>query len=434
MRAFARKDLLTILLLAIVGCGTKPPTLDTSYGKTYGTPGQKSVNGTSVLVEMFESAGHHVTTVSRFSPRLESADTIVWFPDDFDPPSAKHRKYLEEWLQADTSRQRTVIYVGRDFDAAAEYWRQAVPYAKPEHVAEYHRKRAEAISKWNSERAQIPADTYARWFMLKSAKPPTTATALEGPWADGIDPKQCDIKLATRLDVPVAADRPVGDFQQLPDFEVLLSTSQEPLATRVTSQSWYGGQVIVVANGSFLLNLPLVNQEHRKLAGRLIDECQGSEVVFVESEAGGPPIRNREERPVPRTGFEMLTVWPLNVILLHAIAWLLLVCICLYPIFGRPRQLYGALVLGAKRLSSPLAHTLLSVPTEDSPEDAPESTGDFGRHLAALGNMLALTGNRDFAEEKLRYYHEHVKRDSGATHIPAAAAKKRDNTKKDSLL
>ena len=42
----------------------------------------------------------------------------------------------------------------------------------------------------------------------------------------------------------------------------------------------------VVANGSFLVNLQLVNKEHRKLAGKLIDEVpKGSRVVFIEANA-----------------------------------------------------------------------------------------------------------------------------------------------------
>lgn len=412
-----------LLVLAAAGC-SRVPDLDTEYGKTFGTPGQKSVNGTSVLVDMFEAAGSDVTTVARFSPRLERADVIVWFPDDFEPPSQKHREYLEEWLQAVPGR--TVVYVGRDYDAAADYWRAATPLAEPEQAAEYHRKLAEAMSDWNTERMKIPADTYARWFKTKVAAQRPVIT-LEGPWAEGIDPQKADIKLATRFDLPVESDRPAGDYQPLPDFEVLLSSQQEPLVTRVSSPGWYGGQVLVVTNGSFLLNFPLVNKAHRKLAGRLIDETGGGNVVFVESEQGGPPIRKREEDPAPRTGFDMLTVWPLNVILLHSLGWLLLVCICLYPIFGRPRKVYGAKSYGIRRQSSPLAHLLLSVPPEEG-DDAPAASGDFGRHLSSLGEMLLLTGNREFAEEKLRYYHQHVKRDSGASHVPAARTPKPTTT------
>jgi hypothetical protein len=416
--------LMTALLLVTIGCA-RTPKLDTSYGRTSGSPGLRSVNGTSVLVKMFESAGHDVTTVNRFSPRLERADVIVWFPDDFAVPSLEHRQYLEEWLSQ--RPERTVVYVGRDYDAAADYWRQATPYAPPEQTAEYHRKLAEAITAWNSDRGQIKGDEYARWFKTKTGLPMRTVTKLEGPWAEGIDPKKCDIKLATRFEIPKEKDRPAGDYQRLPQHEVLLSSEDEPLVMRINSPAGgYDGQILVVTNGSFLLNFPLVNKEHRKLAGRVINECDiGYNVVFVESDSGGPPIQKRDADPKLRTGFDMLTVWPLSMILLHGLAWLLLVCICLYPIFGRPRRVYGAFARGVKRVSSPLAHLLLSIPPEDTDDDAPHSTGDFGRHLGALGDMLSLTGDRAYAEEKLRYYREHVKRDSGASHVPAKATKPR---------
>jgi hypothetical protein len=74
-------------------------------------------------------------------------------------------------------------------------------------------------------------------------------------------------------------------------------------------------------------------------------------------------------------------------------------------------------------MSSPLAHLLLAIPAEEGDEEATRSTGDFGRHLTALGNMLSLTGDRAYAEEKLRYYHQHIKRDSGVSHVSGASKK-----------
>src|SRR5690606_5852062 len=51
--------------------------------------------------------------------------------------------------------------------------------------------------------------------------------------------------------------------------------------------------------------------------------------------------------------------------------------------------------------------------------DSSASTGDFGRHLDALGELFSLTGDRDFAIQKLTYYQNHVRRDSGASHVEA---------------
>ena len=75
--------------------------------------------------------------------------------------------------------------------------------------------------------------------------------------------------------------------------EVLLRSGKDVLVSR---RPYDESQLIVVANGSFLLNLPLVNHEHRKLAGKLIDAVGSPRktVVFLESYAGGPPIRDKD--------------------------------------------------------------------------------------------------------------------------------------------
>jgi hypothetical protein len=406
---------LAIALFALGGCATREQ-LDTTYGRTGGTPGGKSVNGTAVLMEMFKAAGHDVSTSSRFSPRLRKADTIVWAPDDFSPPSREHREYLENWLTEGYGR--TVIYIGRDYDGAAEYWRKAAPLAPPEQASEYQRNLAEAVSQFGRERMRLPPDTYARWFMQKSGAPRQSITTLQGPWAAGIDPKKTEIELGVRYDVPTQADVPKNDFQPLPKFETLLASNNEQLATRVTYDSWSAGQIIVIPNGSYLLNLPLVNSEHRKLAGKLIDECEyDSNVVFIESGVGGPPIRQSEDE-AGKTGFEMFTVYPLGTILLHGIFWLFVVCLCLYPIFGRPRKFYGVFTPEDSEASTGFFTKLfLHSSSAVKKKDTSSTTGDFGRHLDALGELFSLTGDREFAIQKLTYYQNHVRRDSGASHI-----------------
>lgn len=391
---------LLLLLVACVGC-TPRESLDTAYGKTGGTPGGKSVNGLSVLADMYEAAGCEVYTTNRFSPRLSQADTIVWAPDDFEPPSAEHREYLENWLTEGIGR--TVVYIGRDYDATPDYWRQALPHAPPELAAEYHRRLAKAIADWNSERLRAPAkDSFAGWFKLVAGGAKRKVTTLDGPWADGVDASKTSLEITTRYAVPSEKDLSGTEYVELPEFEVLLSSQGEPLVIRVTDPSWFDGQILIVTNGSFLLNFPLVNKEHRKLAGKLVAEsAYAGPVYFVESGPGGPPIRHREERNRTRTGFEMLTVWPLNVILLHTIFWLFLLCASLYPIFGSPRTLQATKSTDTRRASD-----LQS-----------ESTGDFGRHLTALGEMLSLTKDQEFALQKLQYYQQHVKRESGVSHV-----------------
>ena len=156
-----------------------------------------------------------------------------------------------------------------------------------------------------------------------------------------IDPSQLEIELNSRMDSPWS------------DMEALLESDEGLLVGRLgIGQS----QLLVVSNGSFLLNATLVNHEHRKLAGKLVDTIgpKACDVVFLESgelktaqppgpnPAGGPspspfgsspdeqarPTRQqaagnepliRRTDPVPEmpNGLELFLQWPTNWIGLH---------------------------------------------------------------------------------------------------------------------
>jgi hypothetical protein len=151
--------------------------------------------------------------------------------------------------------------------------------------------------------------------------------------------------------------------------------------------SWAGlgtsNKLIVVTNGSFLLNFQLVNREHRKLAAHLIAELPpSSRVVFLESNPGGPPIRESETVARTPNGLELFAVWPLGGVLLHLAALGLVFCFARLPIFGIPRD----------------------PPTE--------SLSDFGRHITALGELLHLTRDRGYAEQRLAQYRQIATTDS----------------------
>ena len=128
-RAAGQAALWAAALLLLGGC-QRP--LNTEYGQTSGF-GQSSVNGTRVLADMFTDRGHRVESWYRLSPKLMEADVIVWFPNDFEAPSTEVREWLEEWL-FDASG-KTLIYVGRDFDAAPGYWQQLTSRVDPRHCS-----------------------------------------------------------------------------------------------------------------------------------------------------------------------------------------------------------------------------------------------------------------------------------------------------------
>ena len=359
--------LLALVCLLLAGCGQD---IDTAYGRRKGAGVWDSVNGTGVLAEMFEHAGHVVFSWMMLSPRLrQRADCIVWFPDDFQPPSAENRRWLEEWLEEKPGR--TLIYVGRDFDAAGWYWRRMEPDAPADQQDEVRRRKTEAETDFRLEFRQTPASEDCEWFTVEGQHHYRRVRSLQGKraWLEGIDPVQLEIELNGRLLPPAGA-------------EVLLESEGDVLISR---QRFQGSQLIVVTNGSFLMNLPLVNHEHRKLAARLIDEAGSPRqtVVFLESGAGGPPILDEDLLAGAPTGMEIFNIWPTNWILLQLSLVGILFCFLRFPIFGRPLE----------------------------PE--PEGASDFGKHIEAMGELLERSQDTAYAMTRLQHYQQVTRPGSG---------------------
>ncbi len=351
-----------ILLLLIVAPGCREE-VDTFYGRRKGVPGSASVNGTAVLAKMFEREGHRIFSWASLSPRLhERADAIVWFPNDFDPPSAEIREWLEDWLVAQPGR--TLIYVGRDFDAAPWYWQEVLPGAPEDEVPELQQRETAARTDFGMERLAVPNSEDCDWFTVEGKALHREVRTLNGDpeWLEAIDASKLDIELYGRLLPPDDAD-------------VLLSSEGDVLVSRIERDE---SRIIVIANGSFLLNAMLVNHEHRKLAGQLIEEVGPPEktVVFLESWMGGPPIRDNDPMPGMPTGMEIFHIWPTNWILLHMAVVGILFCLARWPIFGRSREV---------------------------PPDGPS---DFGKHVDALAELLGRSGDASYAYSRLLHYRQ----------------------------
>ena len=349
-----------VVLVAVAGCRER---VDTSYGRRSGF-GQKSVNGTAVLADMFRRAGHAVTTRSILSPRRrQNADCVVWFPDDFHAPRVEVRAWLESWLRDPAHPGRTLIYVGRDFDAAAKYWGAIKPLLPPDQQSEAERFRVGAQAEFQANRTRLPDREDGGWFTVVTKAKPRKVQSLDGDcWLEGVDPALAEIELCGRLVPPEHA-------------EVLLASGEDVL---VSLQTIGKGQLIVVANGSFLLNLPLVNHEHRKLAGHLIDEIgpPSQNVVFLQSFASGPPIREKDPPTAMPSGLQMFNTWPANWILMHLTLVGLLLCFARFPIFGRPVE----------------------------PE--PAGLSDFGKHIEAVGQWLGRSRDHLYAANRLAHYQQ----------------------------
>jgi hypothetical protein len=367
-------------VLALAGCSDG---IETSYGHRSGILGGDSVNGTAVVGRMFSAAGHHVTSATRLSPRVyETADCIVWAPDDFKPPSVEVRQWFNAWWRH--GEGRTLIYIGRDYDAAPAYWRAIQAAAPKSDQAEIMRRLARDQNEFLSQRGHMPDDEDCQWFTARGKRKQRQVHTLSGVnhWISDVDEKKVEIELNGRLIPPL-------------DAEVLVESEGDALISREEMAD--DGSLILVVNGSFLLNVPLVNQENRKLAGRLIEEIgpPPQEVVFLESGVGGPRIWEDEPPEHARSGLEIVSVWPFNIIFMQLGALGLIFCYSRLPIFGRPRP------LTAPHLS------------------------DFGRHIAALAVLLERTGDRAHAANQVAHYQQTVRREPGRfrrSATPAGAA------------
>lgn len=367
--------LLALLLLA-GGCKDQ---VHSEYGFRSGFY-ETSLNGTRVLSDLFADAGHRVRSWTYLSPSLENADVIVWFPNDFEPPTEQVEGWLSDWLAAGDPNEppRVLIYVGRDFDAAPDYWQRMQAQPPAGLKAEYVRRLAEAKADEAANRpAKLSRLATLDWFELDAAASSANVQGLQGPWAVGVDASQVEIQRNTRL-LPLDSDH----------LTLLADENDQPLVSEYAPFAYLGaitgGRLIMIENGSWLLNAPLVNHEHRQLAGRLVDTIGPPRrtVVFLESQHGGPPLRETDPSSAPPTGLQLFRVWPIGAILTQLAALGIVFALMKWPLFGTPRQ---------ARHASPT---------------------DFRSHIVALGRLLRYGGSRSHAAELLRLYRQSLRRES----------------------
>jgi hypothetical protein len=103
-------------------------------------------------------------------------------------------------------------------------------------------------------------------------------------------------------------------------------------------------------------------------------------------------------------GFEMLTVWPFNVMTIHAALLAVVAAIAAFPIFGRPK----------------------SLPMKPS--------ADFADHVESLGELLRSTGGQQYAKDAITKYFRIVRRDTKsawATRPTAEQMQERDKVQEE---
>jgi hypothetical protein len=345
-----RSLLAFLVLVPFLGCS--PGGVDTYYGRMSG----RSVNGTGVLAEALRAKGHRVTSTLVLDEGLEEkADVLIRFATYPGPPEADEAEWYEDWLSTGVGRR--LIYVPRDYDAEHDYWRAALA-ALPSDADEARRRsirdRADSSEAWPSRLQPRPKKTgrVESWFAMTPAEgAPTVCRDLEGPWAEDVDATKAHV---TRHEVPKSTVE-----------KVLLKGDGRTLAMEWQLDD--DARVLVVANGSFLLNAVLLDRARRPLAEKVVEWVGDAprRVVFVE----GTFLLGRREAAssLPLTP-------PMRWVVAHLFAFALIACLARTARLGRPR----------------------AAPASDAERPV--------AHAEALGDLLARTGEAPAAQGLLETY------------------------------
>ncbi len=352
-----------ILGSSLVGCGSTE--VETTYGRSRGL----SINGTNAFAELLRAKGHSVRAAVRYNEILGHwAAVLIRFAPHSGPPSRDEAEWLSHWL--DDGPGRKLIYIPRDYAANAEFWARMLQATPPgttdaeRQAIQARRDAAPVVETVRSGKSNPPADA-RKWFATEPTNRDQPAEVslsqhLDGPWAEGVD----SAAAALPVHESIRADN---------DENVLLTGDGKKLvvAWTDTNDESAAGQVLIVANGSFLLNAALLNKARRPLATRVVDWVGdgSSHVAFVE----GAYALDEDNAAAP-SPFHLLMVEPFGWITTHL------------AIFG------GLLCLA---LAAPLGR---SCPEPPSAIERPSA------HPVALGAILARTRQGTVAHETLVAY------------------------------
>ena len=423
-------QILVLCLPLLTGCGYFP--WPESYGEPTGTLSTRGLNGAGVHRRMWETAGVKVLAPQKLSSRLSKVDSIVLIGTTYRPPGRLAREWLEKWLKEKSGR--TVVYFGRDFDAVEVYRKDTLDL-----VAPADRLRAETqlasrqATNYVTRFQEVPESTFCRWFYLRNNAPPTEYTSFTGPWADELQGLEGEWPVAMLLEPPDAklkskkptwingvtpavvpqrtlmrgvddeeslgekeVQRSIWRAEELKDAdswdaewsaagqaEVLLAGSDEvPLIHRVTHSDFNGSQILIVANGAPFLNGSLVKPLHRRISELVIKEClPAKRVAMIRFDESGLLISNAPPGSETDFGMQLLTVWPLSAITMHAAFLGIIAFAVLLPILGRPQKLLQ------------------------------RSVTDFGLHVEAMGRMLFESRDLMYGLRSITDYFTKVRRE-----------------------
>lgn len=379
------------LLPSLVGCNQ---SLDTSYGSSRGYSAKQSINGFAALREAYKLGGWKTRDVNRLSSRLTSVDAIVWTPTERDTLYDNAQDWFEDWF---TQGTRTLVYVVPDDGCEEVYFDWARREAPASQKLEYRRRMASIETTKMLKGFDAGAIAGNRWFTLERLPARTGMKREDGRWAQrrgtsaGADPssiKMPPIPLTYRVLPGTTITNQSGPSAIAPapvdgyEYDTLIPAEDStPAVVEITNQAWGESKIVVVGSGSLLSNFSLATPDGQWLAANLIDETADEPglIGFMTTSWGGANVSDVDPELNSVSGIELLTVWPLSLIMLHLLVLGFVSCMILLPIFGRPRE----------------------------PQLA--STSDFADHLDAVATLMSRSGGEDYARRRVSDYLKRVR-------------------------
>lgn len=349
--------------------GQSPIT--TGFGRVRGGQYATSVNGMAMLKHYLESRSYEVVVKRAITPSIEKADVVIWAPDSWHAPSEEVVTRLNQWLTG--GQYRTLVYIGRDYDAAVEYWQSALEQSETGGPRELVLRELSQTRLNQMARPQrlLAADECA-WFTIEACEP-GAATARFVSNVDDESGIETEIVWGTSRLIPRSGTahriRPLmeTDANEVFAFELELKANRT-------------NRILVVSNGSLLLNFPFALEKRRPVAERFLDLAtenatfQGR-IQLLESGPQEPIISNSDN-----VGGQLAWIVeaPLKYIVPQVVILGVMYCFVVFPILGRPKRLVT------------------------------QTESRFGRHLEALGRMWSRSGRMQEPREAIERFRRSV--------------------------
>ena len=376
---------LGLLIAALLASAAWGQTLPNEYGGWSGRTSRRSLNGFSAFSELLRDRGHTVRTWRQLTPTIESYDTIIWIPAGDRQITGDESDRIARWL--DDGYERTLILVLKDYDATRDYLEDVMPQTQGTQAQRYRREWELIVA-----RDQTSPDVAGIGDGVEFADPGpvqgrTVASRLSGPWAQ-------QVSGPTRIVTRRTLKLPLNPTSGSPTTSLLLGADGKPFVYEIRNYSRYpNSRVIVVANGSFLVNYGFTREGNRELANLLADEIPYDEpVLFLES--GEQEMSVSDEEPELPTFWDWMKTWPLSFLFPHLILVGVLTYFVYVPLFGRPRRL------------------------------PPPSRSDLGQHVDSVAALLQRDGDHERATRILNHYREQVRQDSRGLGVASGRRRK----------